>query len=682
LLPEGVLSHCEPYALVVEALYFREEQLGFALFEAGPSQEDVCSALRGYLSSALKSALLFRHSADLYEEALQARAAAEKADRLKTRLLANVSHELRTPLNTIIGFADQALGTPETYGSELSPDLLGDLRHIRDSARHLLRVINDLLDLSRAEIDALDLYPEFIEVRPFLEEAFHSIADTQPSEGPVNWGLELPDRLPIIRADPVRVRQVLLNLLSNARKFTDEGEVVLGAEVTPQHLHLWVSDTGIGIPIDRQELVFEPFVTVGLGERRLEGIGLGLSIARRLVLLHGGSLTLESKPGAGSTFHVYLPLPSLSDCPAPSFSESARAVLLVISARDAPAEELVALARRRELEIRSLQPGDDVDETLAGARPAVLAWDLASAGPGEWAVIQRLRQHPRLSQAPFILYAQEGGSSVSLATGLTDFVSKPVGGETLVEAIGALRPREDAGPILIVDDDPEARDLYRGIVEEALPGYVVLAAGNGSAALDLMAQEPPSLVVLDLMMPEMDGFEVLDRMRAGPRTRQVPVLVLSGRMLTLDDVRRFEEHALVTFQSKGILSAEETAAALHRALFGADSLPAHTSALVKRIVAYLQQNHDSAVSRKEVARTIGVSERYLSQVFRRELGLSPWEYLNRLRVARAKELLDCTDESITGVAARVGFTDPSYFGRVFRRLIGCSPSAYRKEGKQ
>jgi transcriptional regulator GlxA family with amidase domain len=183
------------------------------------------------------------------------------------------------------------------------------------------------------------------------------------------------------------------------------------------------------------------------------------------------------------------------------------------------------------------------------------------------------------------------------------------------------------------------------------------------------------------MMPEMDGFEVLNWMRGREETKRVPVLILSGRMLTLDDIQRLEQHALVTFQSKDILTDDETAATLHRLLTGDDTLPPQTSGLVKRTVRYLQQNSASPLSRREIADAIGVSENHLSRIFRRELGITPWDYLNRYRINRAKELLAHSDHSITAVAFEVGFSDPAYFSRVFRKQVGVSPSAFRKRPK-
>ena len=617
-------------------------------------------------------------NARLYGEAVNARAAAEKADQLKTRLLANVSHELRTPLNTILGYVQTVLAAPNSYKVDLPWNLRKDLQHVYHSADHLLHIINDLLDLARAEIGELSLSPELIDPRPFLQEVFDTMAGDATSPGAVNWQLQLPARLPAIQADPVRLRQILLNLLSNARKFTEQGCITLAAEVTPPHLHVWVQDSGPGIPVEQQERIFEPFVTSETVKRRREGIGLGLSITRQLVALHHGLMTLESQPGQGSTFHIYLPLPSFSEQPLPVLSASAQRVLLLVSAQVQPAREIINLSQQQGLAVHCLQPGDDIDAVLRQVQPAALTWDLANASPEDWLVVQRLRHHPRLSHLPFMLYGPAGPDETA-ALGLTNLVTKPVNAKTLLEAVNTLRPASTlVGPILIVDDDPQACELYQNMVVKTLPGYPVQTAGDGMAALATMTVAPPSLVILDLMMPGLDGFEVLERMRANPRTRSVPVLILSGRMLTFEDIKRLESHGRTTFQSKEVLSDEETVAILQRMLAGDDILPPHTSALVKRTLAYFHQNYDQPLSRQQIADAIGVSKNYLSHIFRRELGLSPWDYLNRYRIKQAKELLSRTTESVTDVALKVGFDNPAYFSRVFHQHTGQSPSAYRE----
>ncbi len=605
-------------------------------------------------------------NAELYSEAVEAKAAAEKADQLKTRLLANVSHELRTPLDIIIGCSQSPRAAEEA----------GDRQHIRHSAEHLKRLINDLLDLSRAEVNELDLAPEMIDPRWLLQDVFHSVADKAGEGSAVAWQLQIPERLPAIQADVVRLRQILLNLLSNARKFTDQGSIVLGAETAPPYLHMWVADTGAGIPAELQERIFEPFVTAEQTKRRGEGIGLGLSITRRLVALHHGTMTLDSQPGRGSTFHVYLPLPTLdSQLPTPAFASPS--ILLLISSHEQPAPEIIEMAARQGLQISRLVPGDDVDKAIARGEPAAIAWDCVNAGPEERALAETLRAHPKLSHLPFVFYAGERSMPTTSAPGLTSVVLKPVYGQTLLETIRALCPAQAQGPVLIVDDDPRAVELYKSMATKALPDYAVHTVRDGAEALKQIAEETPSVVLLDLTMPYVDGFQVLDSLRANPQTRRVPVLVLSGRVLTSEDIKRLEQHALVTLQSKDILSEGETADALRHVLSGVETLSPPTSALVKKTVAYLQQNYPRALTRQEIAQAIGVTENYLSRIFRQELGLSPWDYLNRYRIKQAKELLRQTNESVTSIALQVGFDNPAYFSRIFHKQVGRAPSQYR-----
>ncbi|MGB7538217.1 MAG: substrate-binding domain-containing protein [Anaerolineales bacterium] len=672
LLPEGLLPAERRFSLIVEPLYFQDTQIGFAVFEIGPRDGSVYETLRGHISTALKGALLF-------QEAQQARLAAEKADQIKTRLLANVSHELRTPLNIILGHARNAMDASQSGSSEKPPGLTHDLQHIQSSAEHQLRVINDLLDLSRAEIDELDLHPELLEPWPLLAEVYQSLSERADNSGDVQWNLRIPDQLPLIQADPVRLRQILLNLLSNAKKYTERGTITLGAEVSPPYLHLWVEDSGIGIPEDQQEHIFEPF---GTGENTgaiPAGIGLGLSITRHLVALHNGTIKLDSRAGKGSTFHVFLPLPRIGGPPAPAV-ESAQPVLLLISASEQPAEEIVELSKRQGLEIRRLRAAGDWERELEGVRPVTLAWDLAGAGANDWTMVRRFRAHPLLSRAPVIVYGQvqKGqGAEVELTLGLTSFLDKSAGEQGLLESIHTVRPSPDAGPVLIVDDDPNVRAAHHETVLKGLPGFSIRTAADGGAAVEVMREEIPSLVVLDLMMPGMGGEDVLDWMRADPRLRPVPVVILSSKLLREDDVKRLERYARVTFQSKGILSEAETIGALHRALFGSDALPLQTSALVKRTVAFLHHNYSRPLSRWELAKSLGISEDYLSRVFNRELGLSPWEYLNRYRILQAKTLLQNTSNSIRVIAHQVGFRDQSYFSRVFHKFTGQSPQTFR-----
>ena len=665
IVPQDFLPQNRRYSLVIEPLYFQDSSLGYVVFEIGPQDGNTYELLRNSLGSALQGAMLF-------QEIQQARLDAEKADRIKTRLLANVSHEMRTPLNIILGYTQDALQSPDKYENELPASLLSDLYQIHSNAEHQLRVINDLLDLSRAEIDELDLSLELSDPRQLLLEAFHSLAD-QSASMDIQWKLNIPKRLPQIRADAVRLRQVFLNLLSNARKYTESGEITLGAEVTPPQIHFWVSDTGLGIDPEQQERIFEPFVTIEENRRIAGGIGLGLSITRHLVALHGGTMKLDSRPKHGSTFHIYLPLPALDETK-PSYQGELSPVLLLISSHDEPTKEIVEMCQRQNLEIFQLRTSEDLENALGRTKPVALAWDLSSAQPSDWPLVRRLRHYPNLSQAPFILY----GQSVEGQVGMTGFVVKSSNTETLLDAIIAMSPTQVSGPVLIVDDDPNVRESHQTLVKDGLPGFSVRLAEDGKTAVAMMKKEVPSLVLLDLVMPNLSGADVLDQMRADANLRQVPVIILSNKMMTIEDVNRIESHTHVTLQSKGIWSDAETIAAMNRAIFGSDTLPAHTSGLVKQAIAFLHQNYARPVTRWEIADAVGVSEDYISRVFNRELKISPWDYLNRYRILHSKHLLLDTTDTIGVIAHQVGFKDLAYFSRVFHKVTGMSPQAFRE----
>lgn len=393
-------------------------------------------ALADQLGTALRNA-------ELYGEAVAARAEAERANLLKNRLLANVSHELRTPLNVIEGYSQAILATPSLYGAELPPALFKDLRHIYTSSQHLERLINDLLDLSRAEIGELELLAELVDPRDLIAEAFEIMTGSRAPSDRVAWRLLLPDQLPKIRVDPVRLRQILLNLLSNAAKFTTAGSVTLGARVDSEQLRIWVADTGCGIPPHLQQRIFDVFSTAELPRRPEQGIGLGLRVTHELVKLHGGAITLTSKPEVGTTFLVSLPLPA---------------------------------------------PASGADH------------------------------------------------------------------------------------------------------------------------------EPSELDAQDLST--------------------IP---------------------------------------LHP-----DALPLHVSHLTRQAVGWLCDRYASSFSRQEMAEKLGVTPGYLTRVFRKELGLTPWDYLTRLRVEHAKVLLSQSTLTVAEVAGMVGYDDPAYFTRVFLKETGHAPRTYRK----
>jgi AraC-like DNA-binding protein len=297
---------------------------------------------------------------------------------------------------------------------------------------------------------------------------------------------------------------------------------------------------------------------------------------------------------------------------------------------------------------------------------------MRSPSRAEWELFEQIRGHPRLRQLPLIVYREESGGLEA-----TEVLMKPVAGGTLLEALSALAPARGAGPVLIVDDEAEARDFYQRLVREALPDFPVLCAEHGAAALDLLQEATPGLVILDLMMPDMDGFAILEAIRSRPATRTTPVLIMSGKLLSAEDIRRLD-HARVTFQSKGLLSHDEAVALLRSIAAPGEALPRPTSLVVKAAIVYLHQNYAQRLTRQEIADAVGVSSNYLSRIFHQEVGLSAWDCLNRFRILKAQELLRRSPASIAEVAAQVGFDDPAYFSRMFRKHTGQSPQAYRQ----
>ena len=625
------------------------------------------------LASQLSIAI---QNSDLYLEALQARNIAEQANQLKTRLVTNVGHEMRSPLNAILGFSQAIQKKVEDNQPLDRTGLYRDIQLVYKSGEHLMYMINDLLDLSRAEIGALSLYFEPMQPAPLLKDVFEKFTLSGSVSPEVQWKLDLPESLPIIRADVVRLRQILINLLANASKYTSHGAITLGAAVELPYLHLWVSDTGKGVPVDLQEKIFEPFSTTGR-KRRPEGVGLGLSITRHLVSLHQGLITLESRLGQGSTFHVYLPLPGTTQESIVSPQEGNQPIMLVVTNLAQIPAEIAKISQRHGYRAYLIHYLADMNNALSEGVPAAIAWDLAHASLGEWNLLARLSATRNCSALPLILFgAQEKADS--LDRGLTNVLFKPCNGNTLndwINQIDVIKGGDDS--ILVVDDDLQAAEYYRDLLSHSFPQNRLMIAHNGRQALDILQTETPAIILLDLVMPDMDGFSVLEKVRSEVRTQNVPVVVISGKLLNYEDIQRLNYFKTV-FYTKGILTKTETIDYLSQIEGETRPLPQPTSQLVKQGLAFMHQNYAQPISRKEIACAVGVSENYLSTIFRQEISISPWDYLNRFRIQKAKERLVQSQDSVTQIAIQVGFNDSAYFSRVFHKMTGQSPVKYRQ----
>lgn len=305
--------------------------------------------------------------------------------------------------------------------------------------------------------------------------------------------------------------------------------------------HFWVADTGAGISFELQEQIFEPFVKADPPGKRREGIGLGLSITRRLVALHGGSIMLESQLGRGSIFHVYLPLPGLNNTLAKKVERTrSQAALIWLSSNKTPSPGLLHFCRKSDLIPLWIRRSDEFELLLRDHTPAALAWDLQNARPGDWSIVQKLRSDPQFCQLALLLYQESTGDSPTRGIRVTDVVLKPAGKNNLQHILDMLPQVLQDGEIWIVDDYLQALEYYKKLVSSSLPEFSIRDLNGGAEALRLLGEETPKLVILDLMMPGVDGFQVLENLRSDPKTALIPVIVLIGKMISYEDVKRLD----------------------------------------------------------------------------------------------------------------------------------------------
>lgn len=612
---------------------------------------------------------------DLFQAARHAQFVAEQADSLKTRLLANVSHELRTPLHIILGYSQLLITDPAPHGVLIGDEVRNDIVTIQRSAEHLVHLINDLLDLSRAEIDELVLFPEQTDIKPLIEASFTELMTTLFRPG-VSWQASFPEPLPLLHVDPTRLRQIIANLLGNAAKFTTSGSITIGAHAEPPYVHIWVRDSGVGIAADQQEAIFEPFVTIDGANTAHAGVGLGLAITRRLVALHRGMLTVESEPGKGSTFHVYLPVRSIAGEYAFPHNPKLPMVIAVLGDPGEPPPAIAAMALRSSAPIVHIPDVEALEALITRADPVALIWDTSRPFLAERAVITYVQQHQTLSGVPFFIY---DGAQRRTTLAIPELVS---GSELRRDPLSFVATQSPgARPhIVIVDDDQRMHDLYREIIQKTLPNAQLTSVRDGDLLADALKHAPaPTIFLLDLVMPGQDGFATLAWIRSQKRYARVPVVVLSGKVLTRAEVQQLQYPQTVLRPKVG--NTYEGMAELLRHITGNGlANPPHLSTAARHALAYMQQNYAERLSRERIAIEAGVSESYLTQVFQNELGVTPWTYLARYRIAKACTALLTSDDSITDIAISVGFDDPGYFSKVFRNEIGMSPREYRSRG--
>lgn len=476
------------------------------------------------------------------------RDAALRASRQKSSFLANMSHELRTPLNAVIGYAEMAHEELLELGQE---HLAADMERVQGSGRHLLALINDVLDLSKIEAGRLVIMREQLLVDPLLNELVDTVRPLAEANGNA-LVLTSPHPLGSVEGDPVRMRQCLLNLLSNACKFTKGGTVELTALRTERGLSFAVRDTGIGMSAEELARVFEAFQQADLSTtRRFGGTGLGLTLTRRLARMMGGTLEVASAPGEGSTFTLSVPVEGTPTATAQmavvrTGSPEAPAVLVIDD--DPKAAEIVRRALADEsFRVISTTRGRHGLYLAHQETPALIILDVMVSDMSGWAVLSELKSHPELSHVPVLVASVLREEGLGFSLGATEYLVKPLERDRLLDLVQRFT-QASGSSVLVVDDDDDVRTLVgRTLLHH---GIEVVEACDGVEALERLEEQRPALVLLDLMMPRMDGFDVLARMREEPRWIDVPVIVLTARELE-DGERRLLEQRTDRVLQKG-----------------------------------------------------------------------------------------------------------------------------------
>lgn len=674
--PEELVHGNELFSLALLPLATEGIPLGFVALDT--TNLELCGIAVWQLTAALRNVRLHR-------EAAEGRRLAEEANRLKSRFLSTVSHELRTPLNLIISLSEILIQAEQTQQSGLPDPYRKDLERILASAHHLDGLIRDVLDLARNEMGQLKLACEPLDLVDVFQH-IEAIGEQMVKGKGLTWQAEIPSTLPRVWGDRTRLRQVVLNLISNAVKFTEHGTVALRITTEGDAITVAVSDTGLGIPAEEQQLIFDEFrQSDRTTARGYGGLGLGLAICKRLVELHGGTIGVQSsgKEGAGSTFTFTLPtmkggLPS-QETTTRTLTQG-QTVLMLTENPSCTDERLQGYLSRQGFAVKILPINENTDwmAQLIASPPAAIVLDSQLASAQGWETMNLLKGNPATCDIPIMLYSlsQEQGSGSVLEL---DYLAKPIGTEELARALErqGLDGTDAEKIILIVDDEPAILEMHTRVVQAQFPSYRVLKARDGREALDLIRQEQPNLVLLDLMMPGLDGFSVLEAMQKEETSRRIPVIVLTGRVLTEEDMERLNR-GVAAVLNKGLFSAEETLEHIAGALARKRKLGSEAQRLVRKAMAYIHEHYAQPLSREEIAYRVGVSSDYLTRCFRHELGVTPMAYLNRYRVHKAKLLLTTTKKTITEIALATGFSDNNYFSQVFRRETGQSPSAYRR----
>jgi GAF domain-containing protein/DNA-binding response OmpR family regulator len=555
---------------VIFPLAVKGQAIGVIRLENRRQEIQIEAGQMNLLVTLANASAVALENARLYEEQIATSEKLRELDKLKSQFLANMSHELRTPLNSIIGFSRVIIKGIDGPITDLQQQ---DLTAIHNAGQHLLKLINDILDISKIEAGKMELaFDENVDLADLINSAM-STAVGLTKDKPIKLERSIPDNLPQVRADPTRIRQVLINFLSNAAKFTDEGTIRISANVQigiygKPEVRVSVTDSGPGISKEDQANLFQPFSQVDASPtRKVGGTGLGLSISRMLIELHKGRIGVESDTGQGSTFYFTLPLPYIE----PEIEDGYSRDVLVI---DDDAQIIKLYERYLQETGYRVIPLMDPFQAVAAARelkPYAITLDVMMPGRDGWQVLEELKADPETRQIPVIICSIVEDQEKGFNLGAVDYLSKPILMEDLVNSLNRLNSDGSILEVLIVDDDEDDLRLAQRILQEHT-SYQVRTALGGPEGLSQIMFKPPQAIILDLFMPELDGFSLLEKLREDPTLKDIPVIIFTAGDLTQEQQQRLAEFSQKMLH-KSVFSEEEFLESLEHVLKRFSPLP-------------------------------------------------------------------------------------------------------------